>query len=390
MAKTQRLLQLGQRIRVLIVAGSVVTRQLIRRALESDSVLDIVGVAASASIALAKIAQLKPDVVALDIEMPEDDGLDTLRRIRRDHTEVRVIMFSALTERGASATLEALALGAADYVTNSPNHSLRQLRGELVPKIKQFFAIPENRESKFSASPAMCLLNRPSLTAASAPAVVVLGISTGGPAALARILPHLPDDFPLPFLIVQHMPPLFTKLLADRLNDTCALSVREAVDGALIEPGVVLIAPGDFHMRVVTKGAEGAGREVRIKLDQTPPENSCRPAVDVLFASVAEVFGCKVLAAVLTGMGRDGRRGAALLKAKGASIIAQDEASSIVWGMPGSVVQDGLADVVLPLDEIYGEIIARASGNKLTSRRPTPIPELDFFTGRTNEAMCPR
>ena len=378
MAKVQKLLQPGQRIRVLIVDDSVVIRQLIKRALESDTVLEIVGVAANGSIALAKIAQLNPDVVTLDIEMPDDDGLETLRRIRRDHSEVRVIMFSTLTERGASATLEALALGADDYVTKSPNDSLGQLRGELVPKVKQFFAIPENREAKSAVAP--------SVTTASAPAIVVLGISTGGPAALARLLPHFPADFPLPFLIVQHMPPLFTKLLADRLNETCALSVREAVDGALIEPGAVWIAPGDFHMRVVAKGPEGA----RIKLDQGPPENSCRPAVDVLFASVAEVFGSKVLAAVLTGMGRDGRRGAALLKAKGASIIAQDEASSVVWGMPGSVVQDGLADVVLPLDEIHREIIARASGSKLTSRPARQIPQLDVATGRAREVICPR
>jgi two-component system chemotaxis response regulator CheB len=213
------------------------------------------------------------------------------------------------------------------------------------------------------------------------PAVVVIGVSTGGPAALARILPRFPLDFPVPILIVQHMPPLFTKLLAGRLNDACALRVREAVDGAVIEPGNVWIAPGDFHMRVAARGAQP-----RIKLDQEPPENSCRPAVDVLFASVAALFESRVLAAVLTGMGRDGQRGSALLKAQGATVLAQDEASSVVWGMPGSVVSEGSADAVVPLDEIPNEIMARIGRPGVVPRNP----RLTSLGGSAKEFPCPR
>ena len=175
------------------------------------------------------------------------------------------------------------------------------------------------------------------------------------------------------------MPPLFTKLLAERLNETCELRVREAVEGGVLEPGMVWVAPGDYHMRIVNRG-----KEHRIKLDQGPPENSCRPAVDVLFASAAEVFGSRTVGAVLTGMGRDGQRGSALLKAQGACIIAQDEASSVVWGMPGSVVQEGLADVILPLDDIPGEIMFRLG---ISSRASRPIQPA---TGRMKEIPCLR
>ena len=382
----------------------MVIRQLVTHALESDPALEIVGVAANGNIALAKIAQLNPDAVTLDIEMPEVDGLETLRRIRRDHAHIRVIMFSTLTERGASATLEALALGADDYVTKASNEgsldrSLGRLREELIPKIKQFFKVPETREPKPAAHPP--LLHKlagplspmvaglaPATTAARMPGVVVLGISTGGPAALARIMPHFPADFPVPFLIVQHMPPLFTKLLADRLNETCPLTVREAVDGGVIEPGVVWVAPGDFHMRISARSSSQAGKELRIKLDQGPAENSCRPAVDVLFASAAEIFGGRTLAAILTGMGRDGQRGAAVLKAKGASVIAQDEASSVVWGMPGSVVHEGLADVILPLDDIPSEIISRVTAHSFNRNSKLNTQSSAGLGGRMKEVPC--
>ena len=193
----------------------------------------------------------------------------------------------------------------------------------------------------------------------SAQGVVGIGSSMGGPAALARIVPLLPADFPVPVLIVQHMPPQFTKLLASQLNDSSVLRVREAVDGAALEPGDVWIAPGDFHMTLARH--RGGGGRAHIRLHQGPAENSCRPAVDVLFASMASIFGGRALAAVLTGMGQDGRRGAALLKAMGAPVLAQDEASSVVWGMPGSVVGAGLADAILPLDAIASEIIARVA-----------------------------
>lgn len=397
-AKVQRVIEPGQRIRVLIVDDSVVIRQLVTHALEPDSALEVVGVAANGSIALAKIAQLNPDAVTLDIEMPEMNGLETLRRIRQEHTHLRVIMFSTLTDRGASATLEALALGADDYVAKASNEgsldrSLARLREELIPKIKQFFAVqaasvpvpvPVRELPQTAAAP----LAAPRLV--TAPSIVTIGVSTGGPAALGRIIPQFPADFPVPILIVQHMPPLFTKLLADRLNDSTPLRVREAVDGALVTPGDIWIAPGDFHMTAILRGTE-----IRLRLDQGPPENSCRPAVDVLFASLAAAFGARVVAAVLTGMGRDGQRGAAQLKARGSSVIAQDEASSVVWGMPGSVVQEGLADAVVPLDEIPREIIRRVTGQSAVRPRGAHLSARTSTGatgagGRTKEATCPR
>jgi len=190
-----------------------------------------------------------------------------------------------------------------------------------------------------------------------APRIVAIGVSTGGPAALANIIPCFPRDFALPVLIVQHMPPLFARLLCDRLRHRSKLAIREAVHGEIIEPGRILLAPGDFHMKVAGGPLTG-----KILLDQSPPQNSCRPAVDALFLSLAEVFGGSVIAAVLTGMGRDGLLGAAALKARGAHILAQDEATSAVWGMPRAIVEAELADAVLPLDKIVPQILSRSPG----------------------------
>jgi two-component system chemotaxis response regulator CheB len=183
--------------------------------------------------------------------------------------------------------------------------------------------------------------------------VVVIGVSTGGPAALAAMLPSFPTKFPLPILLVQHMPPLFTRLLAERLNTVCQLTVEEASEGDPVEAGKILIAPGDFHMKIASRAGV-----IRVCLDQSPRQNSCRPAVDVLFASAAELYGGAVLAVILTGMGQDGLHGVKLLKAAGARVLVQDEASSVVWGMPGAVVNAGLADRVLALDQVVPEIIS--------------------------------
>lgn len=361
--RSRKVIARGSRLRVLVVDDSVVIRRLVTHALSEDPTLEVVGSASNGAIALARIPQLNPDVITLDIEMPEMGGLETLRRLRRTYKEIRVIMFSTLTERGAAITMEALTLGADDYVAKASNtgalsESMASLREDLIPKIKQFFVLPDSaskaRAPVNGTSPvAIPVAPAPPLARSlTAPKVVAIGVSTGGPAALSEIIPHFPAGFPLPVLIVQHMPALFTRLLAERLQGSSALKVEEASEGALIQPGKVLIAPGNFHMRVARKGTQ-----MVVALDQGPLENSCRPAVDVLFRSVNEAYSGAAIAVILTGMGCDGARGAGVLKASGAKVIAQDEASSVVWGMPGAVVQAGLADDVVPLDGILRAIV---------------------------------
>jgi len=366
----KRFLQPGERIRVMVVDDSVVIRRLVTQVFEQDPIIEVVGTASNGAIGLQRIPQFNPDVITLDIEMPDMDGLEMLRRIRHEYPQVRVIMFSTLTERGAAKTLEALTLGADDYVAKVSNEgsldrSMDRLREEMIPKIKQFFRLPEKRQDAGRTKPAYAPTARtpdpvtPVLQSKKArPEVVVIGVSTGGPTALGAILPKFPASFPLPILVVQHMPPLFTRLLAERLDSTCQLSAGEASQGGLVEPGRILIAPGDFHMKLASNGTG-----VRVVLDQSPRQNSCRPAVDALFASTGEVYGGAALAVILTGMGQDGLRGAEILNAQGASILAQDEASSVVWGMPGAVVNAGLADSVLPLDEVVPEILRLTGRN---------------------------
>lgn len=346
----------GQRIRVLVVDDSVVIRRLVTHALGEDSAFEVAGVASNGSIALQRIPQVNPDVLTLDIEMPEMDGLEALRRVRKDYPDVRVIMFSTLTERGGHYTLEALSLGADDYVTKPANvgslsESMARLRSELLPRIKQFFQL--------EAEPAV---PAPKTLTASAPSrrplvgvrreVVTIGVSTGGPNALAAIFPAFPANLSCPILVVQHMPPLFTRLLAERLDSLSSVRVEEATEGSTVEPGKALIAPGNYHMKVKRNGTR-----VIAALNQGTPENSCRPAADVLFRSVAEVYGPSALAVILTGMGQDGLRGIENLRAKGAFVIAQDKASSVVWGMPGYVVEAGLADVVTGVEGVVPEIM---------------------------------
>jgi two-component system chemotaxis response regulator CheB len=343
-----RTLAEGDRIRVLVVDDSVVVRRAVSHALEADPQIEVVGVASSGELALQKVDQLNPDLVTLDVEMPGMNGLETLVELRRRRPGLRVLMLSTLTGPGAQTSLEALSLGADDCAAKSaPGGSLEQslnhLRGELVGKIKQFFPLFAPGTPATPASQ--------NATARPAPAqavdAIVLGISTGGPTALAEVLPALPAAFHLPLLIVQHMPPAFTKLLAERLDSQSRIRVREAEPDMLVEPGQALIAPGDFHLRLKRQG-----NDVVTVLDQSPPENCCRPAADVLFRSAGEIWGKNVAAFVMTGMGQDGLAGARTLWAAGSPIYAQDEASSVVWGMPGEIVRHGLADHVLSLSAI--------------------------------------
>jgi two-component system chemotaxis response regulator CheB len=362
--RAQRTIAAGERVRVLIVDDSVTVRRLASSLIERSDGLAVAATAANGKIALRQIPECRPDVITLDVEMPEMDGLETLKAIRRDYPDIRIVMFSSATRRGATATMEALALGADDYATkgNTGQTGAGSTGGafcdDLIPKIRQFFRfVGAGRDS----GPATVAAAQPVVRARlkTEPKALVVGVSTGGPVALSALLPNIASTFPLPILIVQHMPPIFTARLAERLQTLTALKVLEASEGAAAVPGQVLIAPGDYHMRVVRK--RGA---VQVALDQAPPENSCRPAVDALFRSAADVWGGGVIAAVLTGMGQDGLKGVEALKAAGAFVIAQDEASSVVWGMPGAVVQAGLADVVTGLASIPSELQRLVIRNK--------------------------
>ena len=347
--------QRADRIRVLIVDDSLVIRHLIMEALGADPAIEIVGAEANGALALARIPELNPDVVTLDIEMPVMDGLETLRRIRKLHPKLRTIMFSTLTTRGAAVTLEALASGADDYVGKAANagsldKSLVSLRNDLIPKIKQFFAVKEPTRLPLvkTVQPPAGAKSTPHAKAK----VVVIGVSTGGPQALGQLIPQLPRTFSLPVVIVQHMPPMFTRLLAERLDSTSPLEVVEAQDGIEVRPGRVIVARGDHHLRFRRTGAA-----IAAGLDQEAAENSCRPSVDVMFRSAAEVYGASALAVMLTGMGSDGLKGTHALKNAGARSLVQDQATSVVWGMPGAVAEAGLADQVLPLNEIPAALV---------------------------------
>lgn len=348
-----------KRIRVLVVDDSVVVRQLLRDALK-DPAIDVAGAAANGKIGLAMIEQVSPDLVILDIEMPEMDGLEVLRALRDRYPKLPVIMFSALTNRGATATLDALSLGARDYVTKpggmgSVSESKEYIRRQLVPKVKGLCGYGVASEASGQSQPHSLSSPRPTRRAESAPCeVVVIGTSTGGPNALAAVLPELPGDLPVPVIVVQHMPPTFTRFLAERLDAACELAVMEAEAEQVLHAGAIWIAPGDFHVEV-----RASGTRLKLRTVQTPPENSCRPSVDVLFRSAAETCGKSTLAVIMTGMGQDGLRGAEALYDTGGRILAQDEASSVVWGMPGFVVQAGMAEMVLPLPRIGKEITRR-------------------------------
>jgi two-component system chemotaxis response regulator CheB len=355
-----------RRLRVLIVDDSVVMRRLISDLVLSDPAMEVAGIAHHGHIALAKIPQVSPDIVTLDVDMPEMDGLETLARIRAEYPDLPVIMLSGLTEDGAKLTIEALAMGAADYVTKPSGignnaASVAQVRDELLRKIRALGEVKLRRPPGYHAKEGEDdSVDRSRLEA------VIIGVSTGGPNALVRLLPELPADFPVPVLVVQHMPPLFTKFLAERLEKICPLHVKEAVHGVKLEPGTIWIAPGDFHMEI-----ERMEPGVMIRLHQGPLENSCRPSVDPIFRSAVECFGSRVLGVVMTGMGQDGLQGARCIRDAGGQVLAQDRKSSVIWGMPRFVVEEGLHDEVLPLDELAANIRKRVAVGRAV---PSSVP----------------
>lgn len=345
------------KIRVLVVDDSLIVRRVVTEELSAQPDIEVAGAAPNGRIAIEKMSQLNPDVVILDIEMPEMDGLTALTHLQHSHPHTPVVMFSSLTELGAAATLEALSRGASDFFAKPGGAgglaaSRQVIQAELVPAIRALGTRRRPAAVKTCAPPAA----PPARPGASAARVdcLAIGTSTGGPNALAGLFAALPADFPVPIVIVQHMPPMFTQMLAERLSKNSPIPTVEAQPGAEIAPGKAWIAPGDYHLVLVRDGAR-----IRTKTHQEPAENACRPAVDPLFRSTAAIYGPHCLAVVLTGMGQDGLRGSEAIRKAGGQVIAQDEATSVVWGMPGSVVRAGLADTVLPLPAMASEIMRR-------------------------------
>ncbi len=387
-------------IRVLAVDDSAVMRGVLRSIFQMQQQkhlvglpeMELCGVAEDGLACLESVLRLRPDVVVLDLEMPRMHGLDVLERLRLEEPGLPVIMCSAYTERGARATLDALAMGAADYVMKPSEESdfasaKMTLANQLLPKIaalagagfemlSQVRGRTTRQEVAASGSALGMGCAGPSASAANgAPLkIVAIGVSTGGPSALEAVLPHLAEDFPVPVMIVQHMPKLFTGELAERLDRRCALRVREAYDGAEVRPGTIWLAPGDAHMEIaeaVARATPGGGkdalRRVVVQIHQQHSHNHCKPSVDYLFNSAARLYGAGTLALVMTGMGSDGLLGARRVHEAGGVVLAQDAATSAVWGMPGRVFEAGLAREPLPLPQIAAELTRRAYAGR--SRR---------------------
>jgi two-component system chemotaxis response regulator CheB len=350
----------ASKIRVLVVDDAVVIRKILTDELAKDDEIEVIGTAPNGKLALQRVALNPPDIITLDVEMPEMDGLETLVHLKRDFPHIPVVMFSTLTERGGVATMEALARGASDYVTKPANvgkvtSSKEAVRDDLIRKIKALVDAKRSFAPRRTFAPPVASAPKIMMPQSTAPVeLVVIGVSTGGPNALQKVIPLLPADLGVPVLIVQHMPPMFTRLLAERLQALSKVGVVEAGDGTPIKAGTVYIAPGDFHLTI-----GGSRTAPVVKLNQDAPENSCRPAADVLFRSAANVYGANVLAVVLTGMGADGALGCEFITERGGSVIAQDRETSVVWGMPGAVVEKGLTQKILPLDGIAPEIVRR-------------------------------
>jgi len=414
------------RIRILVVDDSAVVRRMVRGALEADPELEVVAEAPNGREALLRLKECNPDAMVCDVEMPEMSGIETVVAVRRHWPQLPVVMFASPNRESAYVTLEALHAGANDFVTKpsavagtSMAAVMDQLRIDLGGKLKGLVQGPGDLSAVARAAVRYAPAPRPETPVAQAPVVevqpvapviapspapapalhtaiaspapraiapsasppaqprplvrheapplrttragrceaILIAVSTGGPNALAEVIPRLPKDLAVPVLVVQHMPPVFTRLLAERMASKSALSVVEAAQGDEVRAGTVMFAPGDYHLAVRREGAT-----VRCVLNRDAPENSVRPAADVLLRSAGEVWGGNVLVVVMTGMGQDGLLGALHLHRLGAPVIAQDEASSVVWGMPGAVAKAGIAERIVPLNQLADIIALRARG----------------------------
>ncbi len=350
------------KIRVLVVDDATVVRGMLTKLINGEPDMEVAGSAVDGKAGVEKAMALKPDVIVLDIDMPIMGGMEALGILRKQLPETPVIIFSTLSQAGATITLDALAAGAADYSTKpskagSSAAAADQVRGELIVKIRGLANRPEaaparqrsNQGQEAAPAPAgnaaKPVTTRPRLN--QPVEALLIGSSTGGPAALESVLPKLPGNLYIPILMVQHMPPTFTTVLAERLDKLCPFPVHEAAEGMKVEPGHCYLAAGGLHMRP-KRTQDG----VHLSLDDGPKVKSCRPSVDVMFDAAAEVYGARVMAVVLTGMGDDGLDAASRMATKNVDIVVQDEESSVVWGMPGAIARAGLATRCLPLSEI--------------------------------------
>ena len=344
-------------IRVLIVDDSAFMRNALTKMLSSDPEITVVGTAWNGLDAIEKVAELKPDLVTMDIEMPRMDGIEALRRIMATNP-VPVIMVSSLTTEGARSTLDALDLGAIDFVPKNLSDlsvNIVKVREILIEKIKQIGGrVPGRRRlSRPAPAPAAPAPVRSGYRTERRIGIVAIATSTGGPKALQDVIPKLPKDLSVPVIVVQHMPPAFTGPFAERLNEISGLTVKEAEEGEPLRPGVVLVAPGRGHLSV-RRARPG---ECVVAVSENRPDLIYRPSADVMMSSVAEMYPGRALGVILTGMGNDGEKGMRAIKSSGGRTLAQDEATCVVYGMSRAVVEAGLADKVVPIEEVAGEIV---------------------------------
>lgn len=362
-----------QPIKILVVDDSVVIRRLLTAVLDQPDDVEVVGFSTNGKLALEKIEQLNPDIVSLDVMMPVMNGIECMIEIRKRFGDLPVVMFSSLTEEGAATTMQALDAGANDFVTKPGGtagfaDSVGKVSEQLLMRIRALGRARQNDNAERLMEPQIAAPKLVARVAPKAPAkpihALVIGSSTGGPNALNEVFENLPKDINVPILITQHMPPMFTRLLAERLAARSGYKAKEAVDGEVVAPGEILVAPGDYHMRFARHGTE-----IKVVLDQGPQVHSCRPAVDVMLNSACDAWDGCLLSVILTGMGNDGSEGCVKIAKAGGQVIVQDEGTSVVWGMPGAVVAAGAADQVLPLKEIAGSVgrALKASPNSLSS-----------------------
>lgn len=360
-------------LKILVVDDTVVYRKIVSDILSELPNIEVVGAAPNGKIAMSKIASLKPDLITLDVEMPEMNGIEVLECMKTQAREVGAIMLSTLTQKGGDMTMKALELGAFDFIPKPQNGKMDEnrvvIKNALIPILRAFSRRTEvrsilngqsafiknkdKRKADHSYPEVIRKRAHSSAVRSTKSEIIGIGISTGGPSALARMMPMIPVGLGVPIMIVQHMPPLFTKSLAASLDAKCLLDVHEARDGEVISPDTIYIAPGGKQMKIVA-GADGMNRIIRITDD--PPENSCKPSVDYLFRSMAYHYVGRATGVIMTGMGSDGTLGLKLMKRNGSVIIAQSEASCVVYGMPKEIIESGIADVIAPLDKIVDEI----------------------------------